>query len=96
LDTNRPAIRSKESIVYAYEDAAIDEQLETLGEVADRGERPRLSREIGAQKFFAFTDIPIYWLFAEAVVNPKYIVEYVFPGVITGFFTHPGYIELAP
>jgi hypothetical protein len=39
LDTNRPAIRSKESIVYAYEDAAIDERLETLGKVADRGER---------------------------------------------------------
>jgi hypothetical protein len=27
LDTNRLAIRSKESIVYAYEDAAIDERI---------------------------------------------------------------------
>jgi hypothetical protein len=31
LDTNRLADRSKESIVHADEDAAIDERLETLG-----------------------------------------------------------------
>jgi hypothetical protein len=96
LDTNRLANRSKESIVYAYEDAAIDERLETLGKVVDRGERARLLREIGDQKFFEFADIPIYWLFAEATVNPKYIAEYVFPGIITGFFTHLEYIKLAP
>ena len=30
----------------------------------------------------------------EAVVNPKYIAEYVFPGVITGFFTHLEYVKL--
>jgi hypothetical protein len=93
LDTNRLANRSKDSIVYAYEDAAIDERLEALGKVVDRGERARLLREIGDQKFFEFTDIPIYWLFAEAAVNPKYIAEYVFPGIITGFFTHPAALD---
>jgi hypothetical protein len=96
LDTNRLTNRSKDSIVYAYEDAGIDERLEALGKVVDRGERARLLREIGDQKFFEFTDIPIYWLFAEAAVNPKYIAEYVFPGVITGFFTHLEYVKLAP
>ncbi len=34
--------------------------------------------------------------FAEAAVNPKYIAEYVFPGVITGYFTHLEYVKLAP
>jgi hypothetical protein len=67
-----------------------------LGEVADRSERTRLLREIGDQKFFAFTDLPIYWLFAEAAVNPKYIAEYVFQAVVTGFFTHLAYMKLAP
>ena len=38
----------------------------------------------------------MFWLFAEATVNPKYIAEYVFPGVITGYFTHLEYIKLAP
>ena len=41
-------------------------------------------------------EIPMFWLFAEATVNPKYIAEYVFPGVITGYFTHLEYIKLAP
>jgi hypothetical protein len=39
--------------------------------------------------------MPMFWLFAEAVVNPKYVAEYVFPGVITGFFTHLEYVKLA-
>jgi hypothetical protein len=30
----------------------------------------------------------MFWLFAEAAVNPKYVAEYVFPGVITGFLPH--------
>jgi hypothetical protein len=27
-------------------------------------------------------------------VNPKYVAEYTFPGVITGFFTHLEYVKL--
>jgi hypothetical protein len=38
--------------------------------------------------------MPMFWLFAEAAVNPKYVAEYVFPGVITGFFTHLEYVKL--
>jgi hypothetical protein len=29
-------------------------------------------------------------------VNPKYIVEYTFPGIITGYFTHLEYVKVAP
>ena len=46
-------------------------------------------------KFSEFAEMPMFWLFAEAVVNPKYVAEYVFPGVITGFFTHLEYVKLA-
>jgi hypothetical protein len=52
-------------------------------------------REIGDHKFNEFADMPLFWLFAEAGVNPKYIAEYTFPGSITGFFTHLEYIKLA-
>ena len=38
----------------------------------------------------------LFWLYAEAAVNPRYIAEYVFPGVITGYFTHLEYVKLAP
>ena len=68
---------------------------EALGKVVDPGERARLLREIGDYKFNEFAEMPMFWLFAEAVVNPKYVAEYVFPGVITGFFTHLEYVKLA-
>ncbi len=48
-----------------------------------------------SHKFNEFAEIPMFWLFAEAAVNPKYIAEYVFPGVITGSFTHLEYVKVA-
>ena len=68
--------------------------LEALGQAVDPGTRARLLREIGDYKFTEFAEMPMFWLYAEAVVNPKYVAEYVFPGVITGFFTHLEYVKL--
>jgi hypothetical protein len=95
LDTNRLGNRSKNSIVCAYEDVAIDQRLEALRQVVGRGDRARLLREIGAQKFFELADIPIYRLLGEAAVNPRFIAESVFPGVITGFSLSLSTIKLA-
>jgi ABC-type transport system substrate-binding protein len=88
--------KAKDSVVYAYEHPFIEERLEALGTVVDPAERARLLREIGDHKFNEFAAIPMFWLHAEAGVNPKYIAEYTFPGSITGFFTHLEYIKLAP
>ncbi len=87
--------KAKDSVVYAYDHPYIEERLEALGKVVDKAERARLLREIGDHKFNEFADMPLFWLFAEAGVNPKYISEYTFPGSITGFFTHLEYIKLA-
>src|SRR5499433_3427507 len=96
LDLIRLANKAKDSTAYFYEHPFIEEQLEALGKVLEPAERARLLREIGDHKFTEFADIPLFWLFAEATVNPKYIAEYVFPGVITGYFTHLEYVKLAP
>lgn len=64
--------------------------------MVDKAERTRLLREIGDHKFTEFAEIPLFWLDAEAVMNPKYIAEYTFPGNITGYFTHLEYIKLTP
>jgi len=96
LDSNRLIYRSKDSIVYAYEHPSIDERLEALGRVVERDPRARLLREIGEHRFNEYSDIPLFWVFAEAAVNPKFIAEYVFPGTITGYFTHLEYVKLAP
>src|SRR5262244_3452590 len=96
LDLIRLANKAKDSTAYFYEHPFIEERLEALGKVMEPAERARLLREIGDHKFTEFADIPMFWLFAEATVNPKYVAEYVFPGVITGYFTHLEYIKLAP
>jgi len=88
--------KAKDSVVYAYEHPFLEERHEALGKAVDPAERARLLREMGDHKFNEFADIPMFWLLAEAVVNPKFIAEYTFPGSITGFFTHLEYIKLAP
>jgi len=96
LEIARNVHKSKDSVGYWYEHPFIDERLEALGKVVEPAERARLLQEIGDHKFTEFAEIPLFWLFAEATVNPKYIVEYTFPGVITGYFTHLEYVKLAP
>ena len=46
----------------------------------DREARIQLLREVGDQKFAEFAEMPLFWLFAEATVNPRYVAEYVFQG----------------
>jgi ABC-type transport system substrate-binding protein len=87
--------KAKDSVVYAYEHPFLEERHAALGQVVDQGERARLMREMGDHKFNEFADMPMFWLLAEATVNPKVIAEYIFPGSITGFFTHLEYIKLA-
>jgi Bacterial extracellular solute-binding proteins, family 5 Middle len=96
LDIIRLAHKAKDSTAYFYEHPFIEERLEALGKVVEPMERARLLREIGNHKFTEFAEIPLFWLFAEAAVNPKYVAEYVFPGVITGSFTHLEYVKPAP
>ncbi len=96
LENSRNVHKSKDSTGYWYEHPFIDERLEALTTVVDMAERARLLREIGDHKVNEFAEIPLFWLNAEAAVNPKYIAEYTFPGIITGYFTHLEYIKLAP
>ena len=96
LETIRILNKAKDAVVYSYEHPFIEQRMEELGRVLAPEERARLLREIGDHKFTEFADMPLFWLFAEAAVNPKYIAEYVFPGVITGYFTHLEYIKVAP
>jgi ABC-type transport system substrate-binding protein len=96
LETIRILNKAKDSVVYSYEHPYIEQRIAELGQVLASAERARQLREIGDHKFTEFAEMPLFWLFAEAAVNPKYVAEYVFPGVITGYFTHLEYVKLAP
>jgi ABC-type transport system substrate-binding protein len=88
--------KAEASVVYAYEHPYIEERHAALSKAVNPAERSRLLREAADHKFNEFSAIPMFWLHAEAGVNPKFIAEYTFPGNITGFFTHLEYIKLAP
>ena len=96
LDTARNVHKAKDSAGHWYEHPLIEERLAALTTVVDKAERTRLLREIGDHKVQEFAEIPLFWLYADATVNPKYIAEYTFPGTITGYFTHLEYVKLAP
>jgi peptide/nickel transport system substrate-binding protein len=95
LEVARNVHKARDSVGYWYEHPFIEERLEALRTVVDMEKRTLLLRQIGDHKFEEFAEIPLFWLFAEATVNPKYIAEYTIPGVITGFFTHLEYVKLA-
>jgi ABC-type transport system substrate-binding protein len=96
LDTVRIFNVSKNGVVYSYEHPFIEQVMEELGRVVNPDERARLLRSIGDHKFNEFAEIPLAALFADAAINPKFIAEYTFPGIITGFYTHLEYIKLVP
>jgi Bacterial extracellular solute-binding proteins, family 5 Middle len=96
LETIRILNKAKDSVVYSYEHPYIEQRIAELGQVLAPAERARRLREIGDHKFTEFAEIPLFWLYAEAAVNPKYIAEYTFPGIITGYFTHLEYVKVAP
>ena len=45
-------------------------------------------RDIGNAYYNAYLTLPLFWLPAEALYNPEFISDYVFPGSITGTWTH--------
>ncbi|MGE3538004.1 MAG: ABC transporter substrate-binding protein [Candidatus Tectimicrobiota bacterium] len=87
--------KARDSVVNTYEHPYLEERLALLGQVVDNAERTRLLREMGEHIFQDFASMPLFFLHANAAVNPKYVAEYTFPGVITGYFTHLEYVKLA-
>lgn len=45
-------------------------------------------RDIGNAYYETYQTLPLFWLPAEAIYNSKFISDYVFPGSITGTWTH--------
>lgn len=88
--------KAKDSVVHSYEHPYIEERFDLLNKIVDKKERARILREVGDHAYQNFASIPLFFLYADAAVNPKYVAEYIFPGVITGFFTHLEYVKLAP
>ena len=55
--------------------------------------RADLYRQVGNKMYELHLDVPLFWLPAEAVVDSKVVADYVWPGSISGTWTHPEYIK---
>jgi len=66
-----------------------------LRNTIDEAKQEELYRQIGDVSYKAHLEVPLFWLPAQAVVNPRFISDYVFPGSITGTWTHVQNIKQA-
>jgi ABC-type transport system substrate-binding protein len=77
------------------EDPEVDRLLIELKKTMNEGQQDELWRKIGDAMFGKYMDVPLFWLPAEAFVDPKVVADWTFPGSISGTWTHPEYIKAA-
>jgi peptide/nickel transport system substrate-binding protein len=78
-----------------YEDPTLDGLFLKIRSETDEAKRTELWRQLGDYAFVTHPSINLFWLPAEGLVNPQIVGEYVFPGSITGTWTHVEYIKTA-
>ena len=72
-------------------DAAVNQITNTLDPKAQDG----LWRKVATVTFEKHLAMPLYWLPAEVVVDPKIVGDYIFGGYNSGAFTHVYNIKAA-
>jgi ABC-type transport system substrate-binding protein len=70
------------------EDPESDTVMRQIYLTLDERKQEDLWRQIGDLMFDRHMDVPLFWLPAEAVVSPAVVDDYVFPGSISGTWTH--------
>ena len=83
-------------VVHQYESDSLQANWEELTETLDAGERDRLIRAIGDEKFDNFEGVPLLWIFFQLAIDPDVIAEYKFPGTAASNFSHLETIRAVP
>ena len=82
--------------VHSFADPFIDAKIEELNMTVERDDRIRIMREVGDFCYDNICTLPMFDVAPDIAINPKFIKSYVFPGFISGFYTHLEYIETVP
>jgi peptide/nickel transport system substrate-binding protein len=78
--------RARGSVV---ETPAVDEWYNTkVRPELDEAKRESAWRELGERIFTSYQHIPLFWMPVEMTYNPNVVGEYIFPGSISGLYTH--------
>ena len=66
-----------------------------IARTLDSAKQAELFRQLGEISFLGYYDIPLFWLPPEAAYNPEFVSDYVYPGSVTGTWTHLEFIRAA-
>ncbi len=69
-------------------DPKVNALVKELYRTLDPQKADQLWRQVGDVTFETHISFPLFWLPTEAVVNPTYVSDWVFPGSISGGWTH--------
>ena len=73
----------------------LDQLLREIQVTLDPKRSDELWRQWGDIAYDQHVNIPLFWLPTDAVVDPSIVADYVFPGSITGSYTHVEHIKAA-
>ena len=72
-----------------------DAVLKQIGATVDDAKRAQLWTQYGNIIYKEHRYVPLFWLPVEAVVDPKVVGDWTFPGSISGNWTHVENIKAA-
>ncbi len=75
--------------------AELDTLLKQLNATLDEKGQAEKWRQVGDKRFELALDVPLFWLPVEAVVNTKIVSDWLFPGSLTGSWSHVQNIKAA-
>jgi len=78
-----------------FEDPDLDQGALDAVTTFDEQKQDEGWRRGGESMFVKHSTIPLFWIPAQAVVNPQVVADYVYPGNITGTWTHVTGIKAA-
>jgi peptide/nickel transport system substrate-binding protein len=77
------------------EDMEADQLLAQITSTLDEQKQDELWRRVGERLFTEYLGLNLFWLPAEAVANSKVVSSWLYPGAITGTWTHIHNIKTA-
>ena len=77
------------------QDPELEAVVKQLYDTVELEKQDPMFRKAGDIVFEKYLSLPLFWLRAQAVVNPKFVDDYVFPGTISGTWTHVEYLKTA-
>ena len=77
------------------QDPDLEGVVKQLYDTVELEKQDPLFRKAGDIVFDKYLSLPLFWLRAQATVNPRIVDDYVFPGTISGTWTHVENIKAA-